>query len=224
MTEIVVDGIVSHLIQIYKYHSDSESLQAEPSKQEFSRIAPIEDSNTSAAFKATLQDHVLIHATTASKESQCLGSIFDGSLLKIGAVRRRRARKFQKKAYFVYIEQLSKIGKSCAAIYYFSIASATLLVATRVLFRNENIRQTFEAHTVDNETIIFLSINEMEKFDLLSSNVQNALIHVQSELSAHATRVHELLFVHYNRRSNYFLTVSEQRRPHPSLDHLLADK
>lgn len=150
----------------------------------FSGIEIVDGSDVSAAFTTQLENVALAHNTFDSLLVPRFGQKFDGILIESGAARRSSSGSSLFQAYFNYVGYNSHINRSNAAICHFGIGSTKLLSTATITFPIGNLWISLDAHLVEADTLILLSIDDMYGLGICLNNHKDKLVHQSSGLKA----------------------------------------
>lgn len=222
-TANALDDVIAHIIEI---EQDEDGGNHEDSEEYFSHIATIDGEDKYVSFTAQLNDSAMTHALTSQIPQARFGSNFKGVMVDTGAARGSSAGKTQYEAYRATIGKDVLIDESRAAKCHFGIGSAMSLGIAPINFPVGPMWLTCNAHIVDANTPILMSIDDMDLLGIYLNNLQNVLIHAKSGLKAPVNRIRGNPFLWWNTYMSSFLTTVELRRllrrfGHPSTETLM---
>lgn len=220
-TADALDDVIAHIIEIGQ--NDKHDI-TEDDGSSFSHIASIDDKDESASFSAQLSDSIMTHALTTRVPQSRFGGNFNGIMIDTGAARGSSAGKAQYQAYCSKTGRQVNINESRAARCHFGIGSAVSLGTASITFPIGSFWVSFDAHIVDADTPILMSIDDMDRLGVYLNNLENVLVHSKTGSKVPITRVRGHPFVQWNSFSSCHLTEIELRRLHRRFGHPSTEK
>lgn len=222
-----IDDIVTHFIQINGDSKDpnyEDDNHFDPKEECFSHMATLDDDDSSIAFTAQLQNVAFIHSASGSLPEPRFGEKFEGILIDTGAAKGSSAGSNQYKAYCEYVGQDPRIDRSKAATCHFGIGSTKSVGTASIIFPIGNLWLSFDAHVVEADTPILLSIDDMDRLGIYLNNLKDQLVHQDTALVAKVQRKRGHPFILWDPHISCMLTNTELHRLHRRFGHPSADK
>lgn len=94
----------------------------------------------------------------------------------------------------------------------------------RIRFSMGDLWLEFDIHVVEADVPVLLYIDDIDRLSLYLINLENALLHQESEMKAKNTRIKGHLFIQWNPHVVCMLTTVELRRLYLRFGYLSTDK
>lgn len=192
--------------------------------QSFSYLSKVCDTDASASFTTQLKDSIITRTLTSQISNAHFGAKFKGVMIEIGAARGSSAEKLRFDVFCSATENKALIDEACATKCHFEIGSATSIGIARISFRLGLYWLSFDAHIIDTNTLIIMSIDDMHRLGIHLNNLENALIQPETGLKVGVQRVDGHPFLQWNPLLSCFLTITELRRLHRRFGHPSIEK